>query len=97
MVGYPKHLNTKEDYEYVRTNFPKEQWKADFQDLLDSRCDWFNDGVVEGQGITDDTHKVVTDTQENKSYQYVYKDNPSAKIHQIGYTVDEVTNIINGK
>ena len=41
MVGYPKSLKTKEDYEYVRNNFPKEMWKKDFQALLDSSYDWF--------------------------------------------------------
>lgn len=27
MVGFPKHLNTKEDYMYIKENFPTEQWK----------------------------------------------------------------------
>lgn len=31
MVGYPKSLKTKEDYEYVRNNFPKEMWKKIFR------------------------------------------------------------------
>lgn len=98
MVGYPKTLNTKADYEFVRKNFPKDKWGKDFQNLLDTRLAWFNTGViVDGQtGVTDDTHKVVEDEQTKQKYQYVYKENEGAKIFSIGYTVDEVEKIING-
>ncbi len=99
MVGYPKFLNTKEDYEFVRANFPKEKWKADFQSLLDTRFDWFNEGEIEGEGVTDDTHKVVEGKQDNETvvrYQYVYKENENARIYQLGYTVDEVKAILEG-
>lgn len=41
MRNYPKVLQTKEDYEYVRTNFPKEKWMGDFQSLLDTQYEWF--------------------------------------------------------
>ena len=41
MIGYPKHLNTKADYEYVRSNFPKEIWENDFRALLETTHDWF--------------------------------------------------------
>ena len=42
MRGYPKNLNTKKDYEYVRANFPAEEWKPDWQKLLDTMkdCHW---------------------------------------------------------
>ena len=51
MVGYPKYLNTKADYEFVRANFPKEKWEGAFQSLLDTRCNWFNHGEINGEGI----------------------------------------------
>ena len=41
MKGIPKHLNTKFDYEYIRKNFPKEQYIPFFEDLLKSRTAWF--------------------------------------------------------
>ena len=43
MRGYPKHLNTRADYEYVRTHFPKEMWKEDFEE---SNYDEPSDGAL---------------------------------------------------
>lgn len=102
MIGYPKTLNTKEDYEFVRQNFPKEEWKEDFEDLLATVNEWFNLGKLEegDAGITDDTHKVVESEQDDgavtERYQYEYKENPNARIYQLGYTVDEVKAILEG-
>ncbi len=98
MVGYPKFLNTKEDYEFVRANFPKEEWESDFKALLNERYEWFNLGEIEGEGVTDDAHKVVEDKQDDGTvvrYQYEYKENENARIYRLGYTVEEVENILN--
>ena len=98
MVGYPKFLNTKEDYEFVRANFPKEEWESDFKALLNERYEWFNLGEIEGEGVTDDTHKVVEDKRDDETvvrYQYEYKENENARIYRLGYTVEEVENILN--
>lgn len=27
MIGFPKHLNSKADYLYIRENFSKDKWK----------------------------------------------------------------------
>lgn len=102
MIGYPKTLNTKEDYEYVRANFPKEEWQGEFQNLLDTVYEWFNmDALADGDaGITDDTHKVTEDKREDMTTvtrtQWEYKENPDAKIFKLGYTVDEVKAILAG-
>ena len=99
MVGYPKFLNTKEDYEFVRANFPKEQWESDFKALLNERYEWFNLGEIEGEGVTDDTHKVVEDKRDDETvvrYQYEYKVNENARIYRLGYTVEEVEAILAG-
>lgn len=98
MVGYPKFLNTKEDYEYVRANFPREQWEPDFKALLNERYEWFNLGEIEDEGVTDDTHKVVEDKRDDETvvrYQYEYKENENARIYRLGYTVEEVEAILN--
>lgn len=94
MVGYPKHLNTKADYEFVRKNFHKEMWERAFRSLLDTRYDWFNEGEVSGDGISDETHKVVIDEQSGVKYQYVYKENPNCRMNQLGYTEDEIKAIL---
>lgn len=96
MVGYPKSLNTKEDYEFVRKNFPKENWRKDFQDLLDTRMDWFNVGALEKgeSGVVDDSHRIVADEQTGEKYQYEYKENPNCRMKALGYTADEVEKIL---
>ena len=91
MVGFPMSLNTKADYEYVRTNFPAEQWKPVYQDLLDTMYDWFNTGTTE-TGTDDDTHKIVTQT--GIKYQYEKKIDQNCKLMRLGYTETEVKAIL---
>jgi hypothetical protein len=54
MKGYPKHLNSKADYEYVLEHFP-EQGKKAYQELLDTQKDWLSVGkiaeVVDGKPV----------------------------------------------
>lgn len=94
MVGYPKHLNTKEDYYFVKDTFPKEQWSKDWQALLDSVNDWFFVKELEqGEiGVSDDTHKIVIDDKDDavKNYQYEYKANDKCKLFALGMTIAEV-------
>ncbi len=96
MKGYPKNLNTKEDYEFVRKNFTKEDWKQDFQDILNTQKAWFNSGEIEvgKSGVEDGSHKVVTDEKTGKKYQYEYKDDPDCKMVRIGYTAAEIEEIM---
>lgn len=100
MKGYPSSLNTKEDYLYVRANFPREQWLPDFQHLLDSRKDWFFVSHLPDKesGVTDDTHKVVEsqdmDSDTVTYDQYELRDNPTAKIYRLGFTVEEVEELM---
>ena len=100
MRGFPKTLSSKEDYLYVKANFPAEQWKPAWQALLDSRMDWFNTGAVKkGKGITDETHKVVESEPmeeggETIYYQFELRENPTCKLLQIDFTVEEVENAL---
>ena len=108
MKGYPHHLNTKADYMYVHANFPREQWLPDFQALLDSTHDWFFEKHLDAKedGLEDSTHKVVENKSEELDKegkpiekvtysQYELKENPLCKLNLIGFTVDEVLEIIN--
>lgn len=45
-------------------------------------------------GVEDDDYMVTSDTQIGKRYQYERRDNPGSLIYRIGYTIDEVKNII---
>lgn len=96
MVGYPHTLNTKEDYLFVKANFPKEKWLGDFQDLLDSMYQWYNVGMIAdaSDGVTDDTHKVVINEDRGTStktyYQYEKKLDENCKLLRLGFTEAEV-------
>lgn len=97
MMGFSKWLNSKQDYLYVKDNFPKQQWVDKFQSLLDERLAWFNLGEIADDGITDETHKVVENEIDGAfvKYQYELKENPGSTLYRIGFTVDEVNKILN--
>lgn len=110
MVGFPKFLNTREDYEYVRANFDKSEWVGKFEALLKTEYEWFNMGKIDSKeaGVEDDTHKVVEEKPQKKEnettdaeeqtvtyYQFEYKIDPNCKMYKLGYTHDEVEKIIN--
>jgi hypothetical protein len=94
MIGFPKHLNSKADYLYVKANFASDQWKPVWQSLLDDQQQWFNIGVITGPGTTDTTRKVVTNPamgdQAAVSYQYELQNDPNCTLLQLGFTVAEV-------
>lgn len=99
MKGFPKHLNTRQDYEYIRAHFPVEQWKPAFQALLDGVNDWFyvSDHSSSKGLVEDDTHKVVesqNDEGQTIYIQYEYRKNPAAQIFRVGYTERGVKNIL---
>lgn len=96
MKGYPKMLNSKDDYEFVRNKFPREEWQEDFKSLLETQKEWFNTGAIEenNKGIEDETHRVVIDKQSGIRYQYELKEDPNCKLTQLRYTADEVNRIL---
>ena len=100
MRGYPKTLQTREDYEYVLANFTKDQYLQDFKDLLISRFDYiYQHNMADDEVVSDDIpHKILSQTDEKGNYvrQLYYRvEVPTAKIFQLGYTVEEVEKIIN--
>lgn len=100
MQGVPKYLNTKEDYEYLRQNFPAEVWRPKFESLLTERMQWFNTGVLaEGAvGQTDDSHKVIEDAGMGGAvatrYQFELRDDANCLLFRLGYAVEEVEAIL---
>ena len=75
MKGFPKHLNSKQDYFYIREKFPSSMWKPAWQALLDGEKNWFCTGKLESKedGVKNRTHKVVEVTNhdgETEYYQY---------------------------
>ncbi len=103
MRGFPKHLNSKADYEFIREHFLPAEWVPAFQALLTSVNDWFyvKEMDTREEGIEDDTHKVVEsqsdatrDEPKTIYIQYEYRQNPNAELFRYGYTVPEVEAII---
>ena len=97
MKGFPKTLNTKEDYEYVKGNFPAKQWVPEYQKLLDSMKDWVPTGKLESadSGISDNTHKVTEEAGNEsggeKAYiQWELQEIPTCKLNRLGFTKEEV-------
>lgn len=100
MRNFPKHLNSKADYEHIRDHFPRAKWLPYWKALLNHK-QWFVTSVLESAdaGVTDDTHRVRTDTtkatEEGKEdtytyYQEEYKDDPSADFFRFHFTEEEV-------
>ena len=100
MQGFPKHLNTKKDYDNCLSEYPNET-KEQLQRLLRDRLAWVTTGVVEsGAGITDDTHKVIEqnvgagDDAKTEKNQMEYIEDSNAEIFRLGFTVAEVEAIL---
>lgn len=97
MIGYPKFINTKPDLDYCIENFPGDSRNTAYlQSLLDERFGWYPSGKLDGDGITDATHKVVEMETESgvERYQYELRENPTARIYQLGLTVAEVEKLL---
>ena len=99
MRGYPKNLQTREDYEYVLANFPKKDWEQDFKDLLSSRFDYVFQHIMTDDEVvpSEIPHKVLPQTDEKGNpvrELYYIIERPNSKIFQLGYTVAEVEEIL---
>lgn len=105
MVGFPKVLNSKEDYYYVKEHFDKSLWLPAWEYLLNESKDWFFDKYLssEEEATNDSTHThYLTESQndgtpvdaDKKYTQLVYRTNETAKLFRIGFTEEEVKNVI---
>lgn len=94
MHGFPKTLNSKEDYEYIKTNYPESSWKPLFQNLLNTVQDWFYVRKLEdSEEIPEGNYKTVDADQNDEDQRrslYELKDNPTAKLFRLGYTKSEI-------
>ena len=95
-MEYPRILATKSDYEFVRQNFPKNMWKKDFNNLLETEYNWFFIKVLEDNEEIEQNfvQKIVTDPQTGVRSLYIWKQDPNCKLLQLGYTEQEVINIL---
>ena len=99
MRGYPKNLNSKQDYEYVKKYFPKYEWIRDFQKLKDDNKKWIKEErlVKKEDGIIDITSKVIeeeNEKQEKTYYQYRFKIDPNSKANRLRIELNDVDEIL---
>lgn len=94
MIGMPKVFNTKSDYLNCLNIYPEET-KVELQRLLDDRFYWKNEGKISKESIpiVDDTHKVMPDDDGDLN-QLSFVEDENAKIFRLGFTVEEVTELI---
>lgn len=101
MRGFPKHLNTKQDYFNVKAEYPEETKNA-LQTLLDTRFGWFKVKELEdGETVpAGDNYRVVEEKNgmgEDATAVNVlqeYKEDANADIFRLDFTVNEVNELI---
>lgn len=87
MRGFPKVLNSKQDFYNCLPVYPNET-KAELQKLLDSRFSWIDKAIIDDDGITDSTHRVIEN--EGVKVQQELIDDPCARIYKLGFTIEDV-------
>lgn len=97
--GYPKHLNSAADYDYVLKHFPKHEYIKSFQNLKGDYKKWMKEEKLarKEDGITDVTSKVVEEENEEKEkvyHQYKFKVDPNCKIKKLGMKISDVEKIL---
>lgn len=95
MKGFPKKLNSKADYEYIRKNFPEEQWRPAWEALIKESKAWFFTAALaeKSAGIEDETHYIVESKDldgETKYLQYELMEDKSSDMVRLGFTVEEI-------
>lgn len=94
MRGFPLYINSRQDLENVKVDFPQET-KAFVQDVLVHKDVWvMTSKLADGDaGLTDDTHKIVENRDQNtdevtERYQYEFMEDPSinSPIKRFGFS-----------
>jgi hypothetical protein len=104
MRGFPKHLNTKQDFLNLKDDY-SDQVLAVLERLLDDRMQWLNIRTLgeKDQGVEDETHMVIGMEQEiitgedgaiAERYQYEYTEDPNARLFRLGFGVEEAEKFI---
>lgn len=102
MVGIPKVLNTKEDVLNCHAlalagELDKEELKQKLQNLLSDEKVWVFKANVSDTYTPSANEKVMTETDKTGATKHVcfeIQDNPNARFLQMGFTKDELTNLI---
>ncbi len=94
MIGYPKHLNSRQDVENL-LQMPEYAAKVreTLQQLVAARFAWVNAGelAADDPGVEDDTHKVLSEEQGGLQgrCQMVLVEDSQALLFRLNLTVAE--------
>ena len=92
MRGLPKFFNTKQDFLNCLAMFPEET-KAELQKLLDYRFSWFDVAILEKDPTELGVNERIIEVDNEKMLQ-IEKEDPNARIFQLGFTVAEVEELL---
>jgi len=100
MRGFPKVLNSRQDYENIINDFGyTEKVKRVYQGLLNTAEKYEFDKELAAESDRtgpEPEYKVMTQEEEGteKIVQYKLVNNPDGKIFKLGFTIDEVQEVI---
>lgn len=100
MRGFPKVLNSRQDYENIINDFGyTAKVKRAYQGLLNTAQKYEFDKELAAESDRTGSapeYKVMTQEEEGteKIVQYKLVDNPNGKIFKLGFTIDEVQEVI---
>jgi len=96
MRGYPHVLNSRQDYNNVIEDFGyNEKVKRHYQGLLNSATKWQFDKVLDSEDEADEGDDYKTMEEEERGLvQYKKVTNENGKIFRLGFTVEEVKEVI---
>ncbi len=101
MRGFPSHLNTRADYDFVHEavlagELPADKLLAAYDALLNTRRHYVFDRILATDEPADGEepeYRVMVEEQEGGTMQrtqYKLVDNPGARLYQLGFTVTEI-------
>ena len=77
-----------------------EKTKEFLQRCLNDRMQWMTSGSIEsGDGITDETHRVVENDVPGggiKRHQQEYMEDSNCRLFRLGFTVEEAESLLSG-
>jgi len=100
MRGFPKVLNSRQDYENIVSDFGyTEKVKRAYQGLLNTAEKYKFDKELAAESERTGPapeYKVMTQEEEGteKIVQFKLVDNPNGKIFRLGFTIEEVQEVI---
>lgn len=106
MQGFPKHLNTKQDYLNTLTTMPDET-RAALQAVFENRFSWqpvkkLKDSENPKQTATKEVREIPAmgpdmEERQTERWLYEYREDPNAWFFRLGFTVEEAENILNAQ